>query len=169
MVRKLGLVFNRTILQVCRRMGRLICRVLISAIAVMPFAWAEEDAIASAWQELSITEQRWLAPVEKQWDAMPPDRQQRLRAMARRWENLPPEAQREVKAKINRWSKLDDKEKLRARENLSQFRRLSDKQRRKLAISRKRFMSLPLHKRLALRRQWEQLGPDRRARFTPMA
>ena len=165
MVRKLALNFKCMLVEVGRQVGRQLCLLLLSASVSLPATWAESDSIASAWEELSITEQRWLAPIQEDWEAMSTDRRQRLRAMAQRWENLPPEAQQEVRAKISRWSKLDAQERQQAREKFSQFRRLSDKQRRKLALSRKRFMSLPLHKRQAIRRQWEQMDPDRRRAF----
>ena len=106
-----------------------------------------------------------LAPLQKQWDQLPPRRQANMLQKAQRWVTLPPGRREKIRERIARWQQMTPEQRQDARANERKFRELPPAQRERLHNSFERFQQLPPAQRERLMRQWRELPPAQRRQW----
>jgi hypothetical protein len=91
-----------------------------------------------AWAQLSVEQQKILAPIASEWDKLPDAQRRRLLAAAKQYPTLTPQQQQRFTARLPEWSQLSLEQRRLARERYKKFR------------------SLPPEQQAAIRQQWEE-------------
>lgn len=121
---------------------------LTACLVTLP-AWAAPD-----WAGLSAGEQRALAPLSRQWNALDDDQREQWRGIVQHFDELTPQEQARVRERMKTWTGLSAQERQRA---LQQYRALR---------------SRPPAEREALHERWQEyqnLSPEERARMREAA
>ena len=100
------------------------------------------------WESLKPTQQEILAPLEDDWDYMPPDSRKKWMQVVNIYPKMSAQDQQRLQSRMASWSKLSQKERRLARENYlsslkfpaekkaeawTAYQKLSDEQKKKLA------------------------------------
>ncbi len=100
------------------------------------------------WESLKPAQQQILAPLESDWDYMPPDSRKKWMQVANIYPKMSEQDQQRLQSRMASWSKLSQKERRLARDNYlsslkfpaekkaeawTAYQKLSDEQKKKLA------------------------------------
>lgn len=83
-----------------------------------------------AWESLTPTQQRALAPLANEWQQLPPSRKAKWLEVAARYPSLPAERQQLLQQRMTEWARLSPEQRGQARTNFQEARRLSHEERR---------------------------------------
>lgn len=83
-----------------------------------------------AWESLSLSQQRALAPLAKEWQQLPPNSKAKWLEVAVRYPGLPAERQQLLQQRMTEWARLSPEQRGQARTNFQEARRLSHEERR---------------------------------------
>jgi hypothetical protein len=99
---------------------------------------APKKAPRPAWSELTVEQQKVLAPLQADWDTLDTTRRKKWVAIADRYPRMKPAEQQRLQKRMTDWAKLTPEQRQEAREKYLQLRKL------------------PPKKRQEVRTQWEQ-------------
>lgn len=108
---------------------------VLRAVAVWTYATflltqiGTTDASAPSWHNLSTAEQTALAPLESDWESLPPYQRDRLVGLAHRFPGLTAEQQKRISARLLGWSRLTLEQRNLVRKRYQAFSRLRPEQR----------------------------------------
>jgi hypothetical protein len=115
------------------------------------------------WSQLSLAQQRMLAPVQAQWDKLGSQRQHRLADHATHWASLPSEHQQLIRQRLTRWAEMTPMQRRQLRQNVRAFHALPPAERAKISAAFRNFQKLSPAERHALRARWRAMPPQQRA------
>jgi hypothetical protein len=101
-----------------------------------------------AWAELTVDQQRTLAPLKADWDSLDTERRRKWLGVAKRYPNMTAQGQERVQRRMQIWANLSPEQRRQAREN---YKRI--------------IVKAPPAKRANVRQQWaayQQLSPQER-------
>jgi hypothetical protein len=111
-------------------------------VAVLVFCLAAGAAMAQpkkpapasrpAWAELPVEQQKVLAPLKTDWDALNRDRKLKWIGIAKRYPAMKPEEQGRVQKRMQAWANLTPEQRRQARETFKQLAKQPPEQRDKL-------------------------------------
>ena len=112
-----------------------------------PVAKAKTPA-RPAWAELTVEQQKVLAPLKADWDALETERRRKWVGVAKRYPGMSAQGQERVQRRMQAWAKLSPEQRRQARETYKKI-----------------IVKAPPAKRANLREQWaayQQLSPQER-------
>ena len=110
-----------------------------------------KPGVRPAWAELTADQQRILAPLKPDWDALEPERRQKWMAIAKRYPKMKPEEQERVTRRMQAWAKLTPEQRRAARENYKRIAKVPRQERnRDLRQEWAEYQALPPHERQSL-------------------
>ncbi len=130
-------------------------RLAVALLAAIWLGFAPAPAEAASaqkdrrWADLTVEQQRILAPLKGEWDRLEPTQRRKWIDMTKRYPKMTPRGQKRVQARMEKWAKLSPEQRKQAREN---YRRIS---------------KVPPEKRGDLQEQWSEyqsLSPQERQR-----
>ena len=74
-----------------------------------------------AWAELTVEQQKVLAPLKTDWDALDRERKLKWIGIAKRYPNMKPTEQQRVQQRMQAWAKLTPQQRRQARETYKQL------------------------------------------------
>ncbi len=128
---------------------RLSAAVLFCAFAAI----AAVPAFAQKWNELKPDEQKALAPLQKDWDAMSSERKKKWRSVAEKQKDLPPEKQQRVQERLQGWTQLSPDERKKARAGFEEIKQLPPEKRAAIPQKWDEYRNLSPEKQEELRKQ----------------
>jgi hypothetical protein len=121
-----------------------------SSIAHIRASSAPEKKLDGNWENLKPNQQKILAPLESDWDYMPPDSRKKWIQVSNIYPKMSQQDQERLQSRMASWSNLSQKDRRLARDNYlsslkfpadkkaeawSAYQKLSDEQKKKLAES----------------------------------
>lgn len=129
----------------------------IISLSLLPLLALAQDAIA--WSRLSENQRQLLAPLQKNWDQLPPLRQRAILHGAERWQKLTPEQRQQAQQRLRDWQQLSAEQKKQIRDRFDRFRDLDPGQRQAIQQRFQDFQNLPEPRRRQLREQFQSRPP----------
>lgn len=111
------------------------------------------------WNELTPEQQILFAPVQNDWNSLPPMQQRQMQAQAASGDQA--ELER-IKRRMERFQSLSPEEKAHIQQRMERYQSLSPEEQEKLRNARERFQDLPPERRQELRQRWRDLSPEER-------
>lgn len=127
----------------------LILLLALGLLGLARPAMAAEQYVFHYWSELTVEQQKALAPVEEEWNDFPAKQQTRLLKVAKGYGKLSAEQQQRVHARLKDWSRMTPEQRLLARQNY------------------KKLIVLPQSKQVQLKQRWVQAQPENGDQATP--
>ncbi len=138
-------------------MARRLFGVIAFALVLVSPAWGLASASAviatppqPSWKELSVEQQRILAPLSRDWDQMEHYRRKKWLGIAARYPKMNPEAQQRIQKRMQQWAAM------------------SPEQRAKVRNDYKAFKQLPPEKKAVIKKKWQsysELPEEEKARL----
>jgi len=110
---------------------------IVSLCVAFPAAAAQERRTPSkkeppAWSELAPEQQKILAPLSNEWNALDATRRKQWIGVATRYPKMTPKGQERVQKRMVEWASLTPEQRRAARERYQQIRRLPTEKRRQI-------------------------------------
>ena len=110
-----------------------------------------KPGVRPAWAELTVDQQKILAPLKPDWDTLEPERRQKWLAIAKRYPKMKTEDQERVTRRMQAWAKLTPEQRRVARENYKRIAKVPREERnRDLRQEWAEYQSLPPSERQSL-------------------
>lgn len=117
------------------------------------------SAFAQKWQDLKPDEQKVLAPLQQDWQALTDLRKRKWREIAAKYPAMPPDQQKNVQDRMVGWAKLTPDERRKAREQYNQLKTLPPEKRAAVPQKWDEYRNLPPEKREELRKKAADTKP----------
>ena len=98
-----------------------------------------KKTIRPAWSELTPAQQKVLAPLSTEWDAMDATRRKKWVAIAERYPKMKPAEQQRLQKNMADWAKLTPAERKAARDKYQTMKKLPPDKRREVAAQWKQY------------------------------
>ena len=116
-------------------------------------------AFAQKWQDLKPDEQKVLAPLQQDWQALTDARKRKWREIAAKYPTMPPDQQKNVQERMAGWAKLTPDERRKAREQYNELKTLPPEKRAAVPQKWDEYQNLPPEKREELRKKAADAKP----------
>ena len=129
----------------------------------------DKDANAAPlpWSSLDSSQRAMLAPLQAQWDQMPPHRQQRMAEHAQHWAQLPPDRLARVQQHLSRWAQMTPDQRRDAWHGEDKFRSMPEADRQRVLDAYQRFKALSPDQRRALMQRFREEHGNRHGGHGP--
>lgn len=121
---------------------RTLCTLVLCCLAAGAGAAVPELA-QPAWAQLSAQQQRALAPLATEWDAMETYRRKKWLGIAARYDAMKPDEQQRMQNRMRDWARLAPEERRQAREKYKTLQKVSPEQRDSLRQNWEDYKALP--------------------------
>ncbi len=122
------------------------------------------DQPGIAWDALSPAQQKVLARQKDQWGGYAGARQQRLARGAQRWLDMDDTQRTAAATRFEKWNSLPVETRRDIRRRYAEFMLLPENERAKMRHNFARFKDLDDRQRQALKRKWQGMSPEERAK-----
>jgi len=95
--------------------------------------------VRPAWSELTPAQQKVLAPLSTEWDALDATRRKKWVAIADRYPKMKPQEQQRLQKNMTDWAKLSPAQRKAARDKYQTLKKLPPEKRREVAAQWKRY------------------------------
>jgi hypothetical protein len=114
------------------------------------------------WNQLNSDQRGMLAPLQSQWDRLPPRRQQRMAAHAEHWNQLPPERREQIRQHLAHWAQMTPEQRRDAAQNEHAFQSMAPADRERVQEVYKQFQSLTPEQQQILKQRFREQRAARR-------
>jgi len=115
------------------------CAALIAWLCLLAFPVAAAEGPSGgtvdarpAWSELTLEQQKILAPLAHDWNQLDSKRRKKWIAIAKRYPKMKPQAQERLQKRMADWAKLTPEQRRAARDRYQQLRKLPPEKRRQV-------------------------------------
>ena len=100
---------------------RALLAILVLCVAAGTAVAQTKRTERPAWAELTVEQQKVLAPLKQDWDAIERERKLKWLGIAKRYPAMMPAEQQRVQRRMQAWAKLTPQQRRQARENYKQL------------------------------------------------
>ena len=118
-------------------MAKAFVALIVWLVIALPVVAAQSNpptkkAPRPAWSELTLDQQKVLAPLQADWDSLDTTRRKKWVGIADRYPKMKPAEQQRLQKRMTDWAKLTPAQRQEAREKYLQIRKLPPKKRQEV-------------------------------------
>jgi hypothetical protein len=106
--------------------------------------------VRPTWAELTVEQQKILAPLKADWEALEPERRRKWIGIAKRYPTMKAQEQERIQRRMQAWAKLSPEQRRHARETYKQIVKAPPEKRANLRQQWAEYQALPPREREAV-------------------
>jgi hypothetical protein len=127
-------------------MAKAVLGIVLSLLLSLPLSAASADRSPPAWQQLTLEQQRILAPIQGEWESLDAPRKRKWLGVAQRATKMTADEQARLQKRMKEWVSLTPEQRRAARDKYREFEQL------------------PPENRQAVREKWDTFKQEQAAK-----